>query len=339
MSQALAENLSPRELTGEKVKQLLAAAGAESADDAKQNVEAFEYDWRQPRYFSREQLTKLKYFAENISTVASEKFTQLFQSDFHVTTDSTSQHFADEFIRQNTDNENPDFFLLFGAAPNQTRQKQAQPCGLVGIPHETALVWTTQSLGRANSDEDPGRSLSQLESSLLLDAAALFVEALSNSCDDQTLHVIGDIVSGRLPLDAEDTKEMCKITFNTQKADSQDDPAKAFLLMPCEKLGPVAKIIEQTVETLSPEDASKAIVAYLHQMPILVTAQLGSASIVFGELMNLAVNDVLVLDMKVSEPVKLIVDGIELFNARPAKSDGKYAVAITQSRLRKQEIK
>ena len=52
--------------------------------------------------------------------------------------------------------------------------------------------------------------------------------------------------------------------------------------MPCEKIGPAAKIIEQTVETLSPEDASKAIAGYLHQMPVLVTTQLGSASIAFG---------------------------------------------------------
>ena len=329
MSRAAADNSSPRELTGEKIKQLIAAAGAESVDDAKQNVEAFDYDWRRPRYFNREQLTKLKYFAENISEAASARFSQFFQSDFHVTTDSTSQHFADEFIRQNPDNDNPEFFLLFGAAANRPDAGGPQPCGLVGIPHKTALVWTTQSLGQANSDEDPGRSLSNLESSLLLDAAALFVEALANSCDEQSFHVIGNIVSNRFPLDVEDTKELCKITFNTQKADSQDDPAKAFLLIPCEKLGSLAKTTEQTVETLSPVDASKAIVGHLHQVPILVTAQLGSASIAFGELMNLGANDVLVLDTKVSEPIKLIVDGLELFHGQPAKSGGKYAVAIT----------
>lgn len=331
-------NADDYKLTGEKIKQLLAAVGVESIEDARQNVEAFEYDWRQPRYFSREQLTKLNHFAQNVSTAASARFTQSFQSDFHVTTDSTSQNFAGEFIQQDSDNENPDFFLLFGAAPNQA-SADAQPCGLVGIPYKTALVWTTQSLGQANADEDTARSLSQLESSLLLDAAAIFVEALSNSCDDQSFHVIGNIVPGRFPLDVEDTKELCKITFNTNKADSQDDPAKAFLLMPCEKIGPAAKIVKQTVETLSPEDASKAIAGYLHQMPILVTTQLGSASIAFGELINLDVNDVLVLDMKVSETVKLIVDGMELFHGRPAKSEGKYAVAITEPRLRKQKMK
>ena len=214
-------------LTGEKIKQLLAAVGVESIENAKQNVEAFEYDWRQPRYFSREQLTKLNYFAQNVSAAASEKFTQFFQSDFHVTTDSTSQHFANEFIQQDSDNENQDFFLLFGAAPNQA-SADAQPCGLVGIPYKTALVWTTQSLGQANADEDNARSLSQLESSLLLDAAAIFVEALSNSCDDQTFHVIGDIVAGRFPLDVEDKKNCARLLSTQIKPTPKTTPPKHF---------------------------------------------------------------------------------------------------------------
>ena len=315
-------------LTGEKIKQLLAAAGAESVEDARQNVEAFEYDWRSPRYFSREQLTKINNFAENIAQAASKEFTRFFQSDFQVTTDSTSQHFANEFIRQHSNNENPEFFLLFGPAPKQA-SANARPCGLVGIPYKTAVSWTTQSLGRTASDEDPGRTLSQLESSLLLDTAALFVQALSASCAEQGFRIMGNIVSGRFPLDLEDTEELCEITFNTKRAASQNDPVRAFLLMPCEKLESAAKISTQTIKTLSAEAASRAIMEHLQRIPILVTAELGSASVAFGQLMSLAVNDVLILDTKVSEPVKLTVNKMDLFHGRAAKSAGKYAVAIT----------
>jgi len=320
-------------LTGEKIKQLLSAAGAESVEDARQNVEALEYDWRSPRYFSREQLTKLNHFAEKIAQAASKEFTRFFQTDFQVTTDSTSQHFANEFIRQHSDNENPEFFLLFGPPPKQA-SANAQPSGLVpwglvGIPHKTAIAWTTQSLGRTGSDEHPGRNLSQLESSLLLDAAGLFVQALSNSCDDQSFRTIGNIVSGRFPFDVEDTKELCEISFNTKRAGSQNDPVRAFLLMPCEKLEPAAKISTQAAKTLSPEAASKAMMEHLQQIPILVAAELGSASVAFGQLMSLAVNDVLILDTKVSEPVKLTVNKMDFFHGRAAKSAGKYAVAIT----------
>ncbi|MBN2271149.1 MAG: hypothetical protein JXN61_11075, partial [Sedimentisphaerales bacterium] len=142
--------LADDNLTGGKIKQLLAAAaaGPESVEDARQNVEAFEYDWRSPRYFSREQLTNINHFAENIAQAASKEFTRFFQSDFQVTTDSTSQHFAGEFIRQHSNSENAEFFLLFGPAPKQAsanaRPGGLVPCGIVGIPYKTAVAWTTQ---------------------------------------------------------------------------------------------------------------------------------------------------------------------------------------------------
>ncbi len=320
--------LADDKLTEEKTKELLSAVGAESVEDARQNVEALEYDWRSPRCLSREQLTKINHFAENIAQAASKEFTRFFQGDFQVTPDSISQHFAGEFIRQHSSRENPEFFLLFGPAPKQA-SASAQPSGLVGIPHKTAIAWTTQSLGRGNSDEDPRRELSQLESSLLLDAAGLFVQALSGSCNDQSFRIIGNIVSGRFPFDVEDTKELCEISFNTKRAGSQNDPAKAFLLMPCEKLESAAKITTQAVKTLSAEAASKAMMGHLQRIPILAAAELGSASVAFGQLMSLAVNDVLILDTKVTESVKLIVNKRDIFYGRAAKAAGTYVVAIT----------
>ena len=315
-------------LTGERIQQLLDAVGVESIEDAKQNVEAFEHDWRQPRYFSRPQIKELKIFAENVADAASEQFTQFYQSDFQVTADSTSQHFANEFTRQTPDNENPDFFLLFSAASERT-PPDATPWGLIAIPHKTALEWVMQSLGDNNSDDDSARSLSQLETSLLLDIAALFVEAISSSYANETFNVIDAIVSGRFPLDLEETKELCKISFKIKKADSQEDAAGAFLLMLCDKLEPVTTMVAQIAETLSAEDASKAIVDHLHDLPIPATVQLGSASIAFGGLMDLAPNDIIVLDNKVTDPIKLLIDKMELLDGQLAKCDGNYAVAIT----------
>lgn len=323
-------------LTAQRIKQLLGSVGDESIEEAKQNVEAFEHDWRQPRYFSRDQLIELKYFAESVAVAASEKFTQFYKTDFTVTTESISQHFANEFIRQTPDENNPDLFLRFGNAPAEGAE-DAGPWGLVGIPQKTALAWTTQSLGQNDSNEDPARSLSQLEISLLLDIAALFVEALSSSCENQTSHIIGKIVSGQFPLDVENTKELCRITFNTKTANSDEPSEKAFLLILCDKLGTATKIVNKGEKTLSSEDASEAIAEHLNRMPVSVDVQLGSASITFGQLMNLAADDILLLDTKVTEPANLIAGDIELFQAKPAKSEGKYAVAITQAVFEKRK--
>lgn len=328
-------NAVAAQLSAEKIRQLLAAVRLEPGEDAAKNVELASYDWRRPHYFSQSQLNELKYFTENVSAAVAAKFTRLYRSDYGVTTESISEHFADEFLRHSSNGEQPDYYLLFGAGPARSPQTRANASaeppswGCVGIPHRTALAWATQSLGEAKPDEASARSLSQLEKSLLLDIASLFIEALCESCDNYDFHAIGGIVTGQLPLDLESTKELCKVTFNAKQAGSQA-AAKAYLLMPCDKLQPVAKTTAKTTENLSAEDVSKAIIGHLHQMRVSLTTQLGSGTLTFAELMSLSVNDILMLDAPVGEPVKLIVQGLELFKGRLAKSAGKYAVVIAE---------
>jgi flagellar motor switch protein FliM len=334
-------NAVAAQFSAEKIRQLLAAVRLEPGEDAAKNVALASYDWRRPHYFSQSQLNELKCFAENVSAAAAAKFTRRYRSDYNVTTDSVSEHFADEFLRHNSNGEQPDYYLLFGpgprggAGPAPSPQAKAngsaelQPWGCVGIPHQTALAWAAQSLGEAKPDEASTMSLSQLEISLLLDIASLFVEALCESYDGYDFNAIGNIVTGQLPLDLESTKELCKVTFNAKQAGSQA-PAQAYLLMPCDKLLPVAKTPAKTTQNLSAEDVSKAIIGHLHRMRVSLTTQLGSGTLTFAELMSLSVNDILMLDAPVSEPAKLIVQGIELFKGRLAKSAGKYAVVIAE---------
>ena len=328
-------NTAMGQLSNKTMQQLLAAAGAESEQNARENLQALDYDWRRPCYFSRTQLTELKHFAENLAAQATAKFSRFFQCSFNVTTDSISQHFAQEFLRPNPDAKSPNNYLVFAAAPARPAQSKPdsaakpQPCGLLTIPHQTALLWTTQSLGGAAPDSNPDRILSQLEISLLTDIAALFIDALSDSCRNQQFSPAGPVATGPFPLDLENTRELCKITFNTQKADRQN-ASNAFLLMPCDKLESAAGITKQTAQALSPDDAAKAIITYLHPVNVTVTARLGNGKLTFHELMNLDVNDILILDTTVDEPVKLAVQGIDILHGRLAKSAGNYAVAITR---------
>ena len=334
-------NAVAAQFSAEKIRQLLAAIRLEPGEDAAKNAELSPYDWRRPHYFSQSQLNELKCFTENVSAAAAAKFTRRYRSDYDVTTESISEHFADEFLRHASNGEQPDHYLLFGPRPSggagpapspqakTNASAEPQPWGCIGIPHQTALAWATQSLGETKPDEASARSLSQLEKSLLLDIASLLIEALSESYDGYDFHAIGDIVTGQLPLDLESTKELCKVTFNAKQAGSQA-PAQAYLLMPCDKLLPVAKTTAKTTENLSPEDVSKAIIGCLHRMRVSLTTQLGSGTLTFAELMSLSVNDILILDTRVNEPVKLIVEGLPLFRGQLAKSAGNYAVVIAE---------
>jgi len=318
-------------LKQEKIQQLLAAVAAESAQDAGQNIETHDYDWRQPRYFSQGQLNQVKSFAESVATAASTGFTQFYQGDFEVTSDSISEHLASEFLLQNPDQQNGDYYLAFGPAPAQPAgAKSAEPWGLIAMPPETAAAWITQSLGDSASQENSIETLSELEESLLFDIASIFVQAISAACDNQEFKAIGGITTGRLPLEVEGTEELCKITFATKKPDDQQ-PFRAFLLTRCDRLEVAAGIVKEVVETLGPADAANAIAQHLNHMHVRITAVLGSTSVTLEDLLNLAPGDIIVLDKRINDPLELTVEGLNFLRGRSAKSEGKYAVVITHN--------
>ena len=70
---------------------------------------------------------------------------------------------------------------------------------------------------------------------------------------------------------------------------------------------------------------------HIHRMPVTVTATLASTSFPFGELMEIGCDDVLLLDKTIDGSVELTIDKHALFRGRPAQSEGRYAVVITES--------
>ncbi len=334
-------------LSREKIQQLLAAVGSQVSEDTTQ-IEAVEYNWRQPRYFDSGQLKKLDDFTKKAAATIAEKFAALCHSDFDVIITSTTQHFAAELLEQNLEDMQNDYYLTFGA-------DRERPYGLVGIAPRTATTWARQLLGDTESEKDSDGNLSQLEESLLLDFASAIVRAFAESGPLSTAVVRNDfqtakgIVRGQprlLLTGVEGMEELCKISFSVEKAGSEEAgttaPAKAgaengpeaYLLIPC---GRLELLIDAgrgkrpgATNAFSAEDVSKVILEHLQEMSVSVTAQLASTVLTFEEIMGLGVDDILLLDKRIDEPVELIVEGRTVFRGRPAKSAGKYAVVITE---------
>lgn len=306
-------------LSREKIQQLMTAVGSEPTEDITQ-VEATEYNWHEPHYFNSEQLEKLGYFTEAVAVAMAQKFSKFCRSEFNVTIASITQHFADELLNQTSDSEQKDYYLPFGT-------NQEQMCGLIGIPEQAALNWTRQLLGDSESEKDPGRDLSQLEESLLLDMVSALVEAFSGLDELFDFHSAERIVKGQWPLGTEGTEELCKISFDIKKADSEKSSETYFLIL-CSELEPVTGKAEQDSSDFSAEDVSKMILGHLQEIPVLVTGQLASTVLTFEEIMNLQTDDILLLDKRVDQPTELIVGGRTVYHGCPAKSEGKYAVTI-----------
>ncbi len=318
MSTIPANNLSK-----EKIQQLLAAVGSAPKEDTTQ-IEATDYNWRQPHYFNNEQLNKLDNITKETVKEMAEQFTRFCNNDFEVTVLTTTEHFAAD-LRKKALEDKQTYYLPFGS-------DQDHLYGLICMPAQTAYIWATQLLGDSETKEDSGRDLSQLEESLLLDTASALLKAFSTPFQTVDFQPDSNIVKRPLPLDLQDTQALCKITFQVKKTD-QENSSEFYILILCEKLEPeLGKTVKAAGKT-SAKDTSKAILERIQQIHVSVTARLASTVITFEELMSLRPKDILLLDKRVDEPIDLIVDHRPICHGRPAKSDGHHAVVITQIQM------
>lgn len=313
-------------LSREKIQQLLAAMGTGPTDDTAQ-LDTTEYNWHQPHYFSIPQLEKIGEFTKRAATAMAEKFALLYHGHISVTVASTTQHFAEELLGQVSSGEQEDYYVVLGAG-------QEPPCGFISIPPQTAAMWVAQLLGDSEVEKDGSKELSQLEKSLLLDIASVIVEAICSSQNSYDFQPPAAIIRGQFPLELAGTEEFCRVTLGFEKTDAEkpEEMGEAQLSILCEKLEGIVGTTSRNTDEFSAEDVSKAILEHLRLMSVSVTAQLASALVPFEQILNLRVGDVLLLDKEVGEPVELIVEGLTVVRGQPAKSAGKYAVAVTGDR-------
>jgi len=340
-------------LSREKIRQLLAVIGSQPVHEEAQG-EVTEYDWHQPHYFSCGQLDMLNNFATKIADIIGEKFAVLYHSDFNVTITSVTQHFAGKLFEQLLSGGQINYYLAFGSSRENL-------FGFVSVPEQTADALVTELLGEAepkpakdakNSDsqESQGKPLSQLEESLLFDIASLIVESLAISLRSYksgatVCNVLpGEaVVKGRLPIELQGIEEVCRIVYSVEKAvpsaslgtgsaDKKQSSEVSFIV-PCSKLvhhWPVVRSTTETGSKPSAGDNSKAILNHLKEIPVTVTAQLGTTMFTFEQVMRLNPCDILLLDKAIDEPIELILEERTVFRGQLVKSSGQHAAVITE---------
>jgi len=306
-------------LSNDKIQQLLMAVGSEPIDEAP--VDAKEYNWHEPHYFNSEQLIKLGYFTDAAAVAMAQEFSRFCRSEFDMTVASTTQHYVHEFLSTLSRGEQKDYFIPFGV-------DEKPLCGLIGVSEQAALNWAIQLLGDSESEKDTDRDLTQLEESLLLDLVTALIELFSGLDESFDFHSSKSLVKEQWPLEMERTKELCKISFNVKRIDSENGFEIYFLIL-CNELGHVAGKTTSDISELSAEEVSKKILAHVQEIPLLVTGQLISIVLPFEKIMDIQVGDILLLDKRVDRPMELIVDNRTVFYGHPVKSEGRYAVAVT----------
>jgi flagellar motor switch/type III secretory pathway protein FliN len=317
-----------------RIQQLLAAIGSRYQDDSAK-TEAPAYDWHQPHFFSALQKKNLSDFCEKNAAVIARKFGDLCQRGCEVTTSSISEHFAGQFLGQESGTAQPqnptNYYLPFGQVQSKdAKSTSAESCGFVSIPPNTALIWATQLLGDTEVKNNTVRPLSELETSLLFDICSLIVKALTEASGGKIgFRVTADNMGSRLPMELKGEEEFCKITLQVKKS-GDSAGSECHILVLCEKLLSVLGETDASAK-LSPKDIAQAIQSHIEVIPVPITAQLATVPITVEQLMNLAPGDILVLDKKVEDPSILLVGGKTVCRGRLAKTAGNYAMVVTET--------
>ncbi len=308
----------------EKLQQLLAAIGSRPAPPSEQ-PDVTEYDWTLPRCFNTGQLAVLQDFAKGVAANAAARFSDLCQSNFSVTISSITEHFALDILNKTGEENQNDYYLTLAGAEERL-------CGFIHIPLPSAMAWAAQLLGDSETNTNPDRQLSELEESLLSDAAFAFIEAFSDSFENSEFQAVNKVTRELPQLPFQDTDELCRITFETKKADTEEG-STAHLVILSQELLVVAGRDNETTDQSTAEDASKAILNYLLDIPIVVTTLFASTTVTLEQAISLKQGDILLLDKKLDDPIELIVNDRAVLYGWPVQSEKRYAVVVAEGDL------
>lgn len=312
--------LEDKTLTRGKLRQLIELAKTHVTPEQTQ-TDAEDYDWQQPHRFSPDTLIALDTFVKRIAGHVAKTFDALCPGDFEVSVTSATQYFACT-IAQMVPTEQPEhYFLPFATTDNNH-------CGFISISPKSAPVLVGHMLRDADIGAREDKHLSELEETILTDIAAAAIDAFANALKNNAGPVIqrtSQIAKGKWPLDFNEFENMTSITFTVNHPDGNAEIAFTVL---CETIEPALGIKPQVKQQLTNEGVHKLIMSHMYEAPINVNAQLCSASMAIGDIMNLSVGDVLLLGKKIDEPANVLLNNRTCFRGYPAASFGKYAVVI-----------
>ncbi len=312
--------LEDKNLTRDKLRQLIASVRKHVPAEQVQ-PDAAQYNWQRPYHFNSDQFAVLDVFAKKLADQIAKTFNTLCQGDFSVTIASTSQIYACTIAGNVSTEQHEHYFLPFTTDDNNQ-------CGFVSISPETAPVLVGHMLRDSDIGAREDKKLSELEESILMDVTIAMVDALATTLKENSGPVIqksSNIIKGKWPLDFDDFKDLTSITVT---ANHPDGTTELTFIILSDILEPVLGIKARPDQEFSAREIRNMILQSMRDAPIEVAAQLSSASMCLGDVMNLCVGDILLLEKKIDEPIEVLLNDRRTLRAYPATSSGKYAIVI-----------
>lgn len=289
--------------------------------DAQVRAKVKNYDFKRPNKFSKDQINTLHNIYDNYSRALSSHWSADLHAVIETHLAGIEQITYSEFIR---------------SLPNPTIMGicELDPLGslLINISPGLAFVMVDLLLGGQGSDDTQSRDLTEIERLIVEKKVKSMVDLLPESWE-----AIIQLKASLLSI--ESNPQFTQVVAGTEMVGLVTIEVKigaktelVHVCLPYIMLEPVLPKLSAQVwfTTKQPQPVEKdELLNKLDKVRLPLSVILGSATLYVHDLVNLSVGDVLTLNQKLTDPVKLIVGSKTKFLAKPGMSGTHIAVQIT----------
>ena len=308
-------------ISREKLQALfLQYAGSNTSPDLPDN-QVSEYDFHKPHYFNKKQIALLNNYFETLSSFLANEFSNMCNHKFNVKITSITEIFSENLINTSQDEKMPYNLAIQNNASGDMS-------GFLSIPQESAQLWTTQLLGETEPTDSP--QLSDLELSLLIEIATSFIKAFSNSHSSLNCQPVSETLSRSVPMQLDNCIEMSKIIFELSNEEGKNNSQGSFIIL-SSCLDSIAGKQNLTGNQGTGQDRKQLVAEYMKNQQVNIVANFAKIKLTIEDVMNLQIDDVILLDKKVGQPIDLSIDGKKIFQAQLVQCEDSYGAAITKT--------
>jgi len=277
-----------------------------------------EYDWSSPSGLTPPQRQTLATFAETAAAEIAAALTACVHQQVELAVGPIVQQYAGQLTAGDEDGR---YYVSLSAAGGC--------CGYLAVQGDVARCWVAAVLGDAAGDGEE-RTLSALETALLLDVIASAAEALNRAFGKAGGSAIqcGRQLAAKPPALSCGQQDACAVLSLAPAAEGEAaDRAPVILLaMTNDALSPVFGGDGNARKT--PERTRADMQAFVEQVAVGGEVWLAASQLAMRDVMALGEGDVLLLEAGLGDPVELTCGGRSIAWGYAAQSDGRYAIRV-----------
>lgn len=284
-------------------------------------------DWAVPHRLNSIARQQVQLLADRIAFELTGMIATLTARTVDLSGAAICEHYAGMRAEQIERTKPPTYFLPLAAAGSKT----ATAFWEIELPCAASLVSAVLGDPQPKALSEP---LSSLSEAILSDTLTTLSDGLSRALVGAglaRLEVLGTLTYAAWPIKLDGLYELCSFSF---RAKSENIELVLGLTVPMELLAPVAGLTAPFGPAAEKKDFSERIVRRLHESPTPVEAHVGGGVMTVGQMFDLQVGDVVVLDRKISEPMDVLVHGQMCFTAWPAAVGQKLALVFCDVKTR-----